>query len=79
MPNDHYRHVAFSIQRKTLERIDKLAAEFGLSRANTLVTLIEQALIAHGEPIEVSTTNTNGVRRANNTAGVVANGLRKIL
>lgn len=79
MAIDNYISVALHLPYKTLQRVDKLAAEYGLSRANTLMRLVESAAMQHGEPIEVSSTTTNGERRKNGIPTVVNNGLRKIL
>ena len=79
MATDHYTSVAFKLPYKTHQAVVKLAAEYGLSRANTLMMLVEEGLKHQGERLEVTTTNTEGVRRANGVPGFVNNGLRKLL
>lgn len=79
MAVDHYRQVSFMISHKTLQRVDKLAIEFGLSRANTLQKLVEEGLHAHGEPIEVSSTNTIGEKNRYGRPKHVVNELRRVL
>jgi hypothetical protein len=79
MAIDNYVNVALHLPYKTLQRVDKLAAEYGLSRANTLMKLIESASLDHGEKIEVSSVTHNGKRHKNGIPVVVANTLREVL
>lgn len=79
MAVDHYRQVSFMISYKTLQRVDKLAVEYGLSRANTLQRLVEESLNAHGEPLENSSTFKDGERNKHNRSKIVNNTLRNIL
>lgn len=79
MATDHYTTVAFKLPYKTHQAVVKLAEEYGLSKANTLMKLVEEGVKLQGERLEVTTTNTEGVRRANGIPGFVSNGLRKVL
>lgn len=79
MPNDHYILISAQVPFKTVQRIDKLAQEYGLSRANTIVKLLEHAAKIHGEPIQTSSTTPNGERRKDGVSITINNELRKIL
>lgn len=71
--------VSFKAGVKTIARIDKQAIEWGLSRANTVLKLVESALIHVGEPIEVNTVTNNGERHNNGVAITVNNEARRLL
>jgi predicted DNA-binding protein len=79
MAVDHYRQVSFQLPNKTIERVDKLAEEYGLSRGNTLMKLVEAGLRSHDEPLEVTSTNTDGVKNQFGANAYVNNSLRKLL
>lgn len=79
MAVDNYRQVSFMISHKTLQRVDKLASEYGLSRANTLQRLIEESLNAHGEPLEDSSTFKDGEKNKHGRPKLVSNTLRNVL
>lgn len=79
LSNDQYVHIGFAIQAKTLMRIDKLAAEYGLSRTACLQRLVEYAVRSHGEPLEVTATNPDGERRKDGVAITIHNEARKLL
>ena len=71
--------VTFKAGVKTVSRIDKQAIEWGLSRANTVLKLVESALIHIGEPVEVSAITSNGERHKNGVAITVNNEARRLL
>jgi len=79
MAVDHYHAVSFQISYKTLQRVEKLAQEFGMSRANTLQKLVEEALHQHGEPLEDSTTFNKGEKNRYSRPKRVINELRRLL
>lgn len=79
MPTDHYISTALHLPYKTLQRIEKLAAEYGLSKANMMMRLIERGLMDAGEPIEVSSVSPDGERNKRNIPIMVNNTLRKVL
>lgn len=65
---------------KTLAQVEKLATEYGLSRANMLMKLVEAGLIhEHRESVEVSSVTEDGDRRKDGVAITIHNGARKIL
>lgn len=76
---DSYISISIRIPYKTMQRVDKLAVEYGLSRANTLMKLVEDASIRHGEKIEVSTVTEHGRRHKNGVPVSVHNSLREVL
>ena len=76
---DSYVSISIRIPYKTMQRVDKLAVEYGLSRANTLMKLVEDASIRHGEKIEVSTVTEHGRRHKNGIPVSVHNSLREVL
>ena len=76
---DSYVSISIRIPYKTMQRVDKLAVEYGLSRANTLMKLVEDASIRHGEKIEVSTVTEHGRRHKNGVPVSVHNSLREVL
>ena len=79
MSMDNDVAVTFKIPIKLLKTVDKLAAEYRISRANTLKLLVERGIMNHGEPSEVTTTNKEGERRKDGVAITVNNELRKLL
>jgi len=79
MAVDNYQAVSFQISYKTLQRVEKLAQEFGMSRANTLQKLVEEALYHHGEPLETSTTFNKGEKNRYDRPKTVVNELRRVL
>lgn len=79
MPGDQYVTVTASIPAKTRMRLDKTAAEYGISRANLVLHFIETGLRSIGEPLEASTTNIDAERRESGVPIVVNNGLRRLL
>ena len=79
MPTDNYTNVSFKLSSKSLSNVNKLAAIWGLSRGNTLMALIEEALAAHGEVLENNRVFMNGKRDRNGVSRLVNNQLRKIL
>lgn len=79
MANSGYVQVAFTIPYKTLQRVDKLATEYGLSRANILMKLVEDGSIQHGEKIEVSSVTQHGKRHKNGIPVNTINTLREVL
>lgn len=79
MPTDNSTNVSFKLSTKSLSNVDKLAAIWGLSRGNTLMSLVEEALTMHGEVLENNRAFTNGKRDRNGVSRLVNNQLRKIL
>jgi hypothetical protein len=67
-------YVTASVQltRKTVILVDKLAAEYGVSRAKLLSTLVEWALHEHGENVEQSKSWLYGAKNQYNRAKTVA-------
>lgn len=79
MPNDHYVTVTAQLPYKTVQVIEALAITYGLSKANTIVKLLERAVMEHGEPVQVSRITQDGERHKNGVAISVNNELRKQL
>ena len=71
--------VTFKAGIKTVARIDKLAVEWDLSRANVVLKLVESALLHVGEPVEVSAITKDGERHKNGVAITVNNEARRLL
>lgn len=79
MARDDYVPVTFHMSYKTVQKVEKLAAEYGLSKANTMVKLIEAGITAHSERLEVTTTNSEGFRNAKGVPVSIRPGLRDLL
>ena len=79
MAVDNYVSIGILLSHKTLQRITKLAQEYGISRTKTIQRLLEEALIAHGEPIERSTVTVDGEKNQYGAPVSVNNSLRKVL
>jgi hypothetical protein len=62
MTADAYVTVSAQIPIKTAAMLNKLAEEYGLSRANMIMKIIEAAVLQQEEPIEVSTVTPEGSR-----------------
>ena len=71
--------VSFKVGVKTLARVDKQAIEWDLSRGNTLLKLVESALMAVGEPVECSDITKGGERHKNGVAITVSTESRRLL
>jgi hypothetical protein len=71
--------VSFKVGVKTLARVDKQAIEWDLSRANTLLKLVESALMHVGEPVECSAITNEGERRKDGVAVTMNNEARRLL
>ena len=71
--------VTFKAGVKTVARVDKLAVEWDLSRANTVLKLVESALLHVGEPVECSAITQDGERHKNGVAITVNNESRRLL
>ena len=67
-----YVTTAVSLTRKSMILVDKLAAEYGVSRTKLLATLVEWALHEHGEDVEQSQTWFYGAKNKYNRAKTVA-------
>lgn len=79
MADDQYMTVSAQIPLKTAMKLDKLAMEYRLSRANTILRLLEKGIMDHGEVIEVSSVSPDGLRRKDGIPVSVNNGLRNML
>lgn len=79
MATDNTVSVNFKISTKSLSNVDKLAVIWGLSRGNTLMALVEEALSMHGEVLENNRAFTKGKRDDSGVSRLVSNQLRKIL
>lgn len=67
-----YATAVISLTRKSMILVDKLAAEYGVSRTKMLATLIEWALHEHGEEVEQSQSWFYGGRNKYQAAKTVA-------
>lgn len=76
---DRYVAARLTVPYKTMQRIVRLAEIYGLSKANTMLKLIEMSLIAEGEKIDTSAITPNGHRNANGIPINVINTLREKL
>lgn len=79
MAVDNYISAVVGISAKTMQSVDRLAAEYGYSRTKTLQLLIEEALDAHGEELENSSTFKNGSKNKRGIPKRVENRLRNVL
>ena len=71
--------VTFKAGVKTVARVDKLAVEWDLSRANTVLKLVESVLLHVGEPVECSAITNEGERHRNGVAITMNNEARRLL
>lgn len=76
---DNYVNTAFKIPYTTLQEVEKMAYEYGLSRGNMLMKLVEWAVIAYGGRVEVSSVTPEGRRNKKQIPSVLNNGVRKKL
>lgn len=79
MAVDHYVSMVVSVPSKLVMSIDRLAAEYGLSRTNTIKRLLEEAVHWHGAPVEQSNTFKHGARNKHKMPATVNNALRNVL
>jgi hypothetical protein len=79
MATDGYVPVSFHVSYKTKSIVEKLAVDYGLSRGNTLMKLVEMGIAAHGDRLETSTTNSDGEKNTNGVAKTIKLGLRDLL